>query len=125
MITMAIESLPEAKEEAPEAPDGLVETVVEIADDITSVEEPWTDRGEIVEYAYVDGHGEDEIRDAIQVAVDDDRLFSWHGLIVHGDDARLKAMQQQEAAKDYTRHILMRKANKHRLRLRGEGGDEA
>lgn len=121
---MATENQTQSTTRPPDERKNLVELVVDIADDLTSVEDPWTDRGEIVEYAYVDGYSEEEVRDAIQTAVDDDRLFSWHGLIVHGDDARLKAMQQQEVAKDFTRRILVRKANRHRLRLRDEGGED-
>lgn len=101
----------------------LVEAVLAIVEEETSVEDPWTDRGDIVEYAYVDGYDdEDAIRGAIQAAVDAGRLFSWHGLIVLGEDDRLRAMQEEEARKDYTRRILMRKATKHRRRLREEGG---
>lgn len=105
----------------------LVEAVLAIVREETSVEDPWTNRGDIVEYAYVDGYDdEDAIRGAIQAAVDAGRLFSWHGLIVLGEDDRLRAMQEEEARKDYTRRILMRKATKHRRRLseQGGGGDE-
>lgn len=93
--------------------DDLVDQVVDYYDTATSVEDPWSSKGDAVEYFYGQGYSQDNVRAAVDAAAADRRVFYWHGLATYFDRERLRAVIVDETEGDgFTRRLLVAKANR-------------